>query len=102
MLPHLQKPYNSTINPPPLLRGCFCLAMSTQHAYWASSRIAADALAVSEKTLYRWRCLGLLKPGIHWRRKFPATNSPLLYDLHAVEAVMREVTARDPRFLEMT
>jgi hypothetical protein len=70
-------------------------------AHWASSRNAADALAVSEKTLYRWRCIGLLKPGIHYRRKFPAGNSPFLYDLRAVEAAMREATARDPRFLEM-
>ena len=71
-------------------------------AHWASSRAAADALAVSERTLHRWRASGLLKAGIHWRRKFPAANSPLLYDLGAVEAVMREATARSPHFLELT
>ncbi len=71
-------------------------------ANWASSRAAADQLGMSERTLHRWRTAGLLKPGAHYRRKFPAPNSPLLYDLEAVEAVMREATARDPRFLEMT
>jgi predicted site-specific integrase-resolvase len=71
-------------------------------ANWASSRAAADALAVSERTLHRWRASGLLKAGIHWRRKFPTANSPLLYDLGAVEDVMREATARSPQFLELT
>ena len=70
-------------------------------ANWASSRAAADQLGVSERTLHRWRKAGLLKPGAHYRRKFPAPNSPLLYDLEAVEAVMREAAARDPRFLEI-
>ena len=76
--------------------------MSIPLAHWASSRSAAAALAVSEKTLYRWRCIGLLKPGIHWRRKFPAGNSPIVYDLVATEAAMRQATARDPRFLEVS
>jgi len=69
-------------------------------AYWASSRATADAPSVSVRTLFRWRAAGLLKAGTHWRRKFPASNSPLLYDLFAVEAAMREAAARDPRFLE--
>ena len=70
-------------------------------AHWASSRTAADALAVSERTLHRWRAAGLLKPGIHWRRKFPGSNnSPLLYDLGAVETVMREAAARSADLLE--
>jgi hypothetical protein len=51
--------------------------------------------------LHRWRAAGLLKPGIHWRRKFPASNSPLLYDLEAVEAVMREAAARSADLLEV-
>ena len=77
------------------------MAMPTTLAHWASSRSAADALAVSERTVHRWRTAGLLKPGIHWRRKFPASNSPLLYDLEAVEAVMREAAARAPQLLEV-
>jgi hypothetical protein len=63
--------------------------------------MAADFLGVSERTLHRWRASQLLKPGAHWRRKFPAANSPILYDLPAVEGVMREATARHTRFLEM-
>lgn len=74
--------------------------MYSTPAQWASTRAAADQLAVSERTLHRWRSAGLLKPGQHFRRKFPAGNSPLLYDLGAVEAAMREAAARDPRFLE--
>lgn len=70
-------------------------------AHWASSRAAADALGVSERTLHRWRASQFLKPGTHWRRKFPAANSPILYDLGAVEAVMREAAARPARYLEM-
>jgi hypothetical protein len=73
----------------------------TTVAHWAGSRATADALAVSERTLHRWRSAGLLKAGIHWRRKFPSSNSPLLYDLAAVEALMREAAARDPRYLEV-
>lgn len=70
-------------------------------ALWASSRAAADQLGVSERTLHRWRAASLLKPGTHYRRKFPAPNSPILYDLEAVEAVMREAAARSPEFLEV-
>ena len=70
-------------------------------AHWVSSRAAAEHLGVSERTLHRWRSCQLLKPGAHWRRKFPAANSPLLYDLEAVEAAMREVAARSPQLLEV-
>jgi hypothetical protein len=59
-------------------------------ALWASSRAAADQLGVSERTLHRWRAASLLKPGTHYRRKFPVPNSPILYDIEAVNAVMRK------------
>ena len=68
---------------------------------WVSQRIAADRLGISERTLHRWRSSQLLKPGVHWRRKFPVPNSSLLYDLGAVEALMREATARTARLLEL-
>ncbi len=70
-------------------------------AQWASSRVAADLLGVSERTLHRWRASQFLKPGAHWRRKFPSGTSPILYDLAAVEAVMREATARSAQYLEL-
>jgi len=56
---------------------------------------------MSERTLYRWRTGGLLKPGLHWRRKFPAPGSAVVYDLAAVETAMRESTARNPAGLEL-
>ena len=41
---------------------------------WSMQRHAADCLGVSERTLHRWRSAGLLKPGEHYRRKFPTPN----------------------------
>lgn len=69
---------------------------------WAPALAAGAALGVSGRTLHRWRSAGLLKPGTHYRRKFPAPNSPILYDLEAVESVMREAAARSPEFLEVS
>ncbi len=48
----------------------------------------ADHLQISERTLHRWRTAGLLQIGIHYRRKFPAANSPLLYQLELCEKAM--------------
>ena len=68
---------------------------------WVPQRAAADELGVSERTLARWRAAGLLKPAVHYRRKFPATNSPLLYQLEKCEQAMTEAFARDHRTLEL-
>ena len=68
---------------------------------WAPSRAASDYLQVSERTLHRWRAAGLLKQGVHYRRKFPASNSPLLYHLQLCEQAMTDACARDPRSLEL-
>ena len=57
---------------------------------WATSRVASDYLQVSERTLQRWRTAGLLKLGVHYRRKFPAPNSPVLYQLELCEKAMNE------------
>jgi predicted site-specific integrase-resolvase len=73
----------------------------TRPTTWAPTRAAADYLGIHERTLFRWRAVGLLKPGTHFRKKFPANNSPLLYDLEAVEQTMRELTARSPELLEI-
>jgi len=48
---------------------------------WLDARALGITLKVSERTLCRWRKAGLFKPGIHWRRKFPSANSPVLYHL---------------------
>ena len=68
---------------------------------WVPQRAAADELGVSERTLHRWRSAGLLKLGVHYRRKFPATNSPLLYQLELCDRAMTEAFARDHRTLEL-
>ena len=64
---------------------------------WVPQRVAADDLGISERTLLRWRSAGLLKLGVHYRRKFPNPNSPLLYKLELVEQAMAEAFARDFR-----
>ena len=67
---------------------------------WATAREARESLGVSERTLARWRHAGLLKPGQHWRRKFPSGNSPVLYHLQACESTMSEAAARTAELLE--
>jgi hypothetical protein len=68
---------------------------------WVPQRVAADDLGISERTLLRWRSAGLLKLGVHYRRKFPNPNSPLLYKLELVEQAMNAAFARDHRTLEL-
>jgi predicted site-specific integrase-resolvase len=68
---------------------------------WVPGRTAADYLNVSERTLFRWRAAGLLKAGVHFRRKFPAPNSALVYDLELCEKAMNAACARDFRTLEL-
>jgi hypothetical protein len=72
-------------------------ALSVQ---WMDARSAGSVLGVSEKTLSRWRKAGLLKAGIHWRRKFPSPNSPVLYQLELCCQAMSEAAARCASLLE--
>ena len=67
---------------------------------WLDARATGRALGVSEKTLARWRKAGLLQVGIHWRRKLPSANSPVLYQLELCNRTMNEVTARSAAVLE--
>ena len=55
---------------------------------WISTKETAIYLDISEKTLQRWRTSGLLKLGIHWRRKFPTTKRYLLYNLELIERLL--------------
>ena len=73
---------------------------SQQRQPWATARDAREHLGISERTLARWRGSGLLKPGKHWRRKFPTPNSPVLYHLASCEEAMGEATARSVDSLE--
>ena len=68
---------------------------------WAMQREAAACLGVSERTLHRWRSADLLQAGVHYRRKFPNPNSPLLYHLERCEQAMNEAAARHPGRLEV-
>jgi predicted site-specific integrase-resolvase len=76
-------------------------AMNPLNPKWVAQRVAADQLGISERTLLRWRTAGFLKLGIHYRRKFPAPNSPLLYHLELCEQAMIQACARDARTLEL-
>jgi hypothetical protein len=67
---------------------------------WLDARSLGLLLKVSEKTLCRWRKAGLFQAGVHWRRKFPSANSPVLYHLHRCNDAMSEATARTPHLLE--
>ncbi len=67
---------------------------------WADARSAGPFLGVSEKTLGRWRKAGLFRAGVHWRRKFPSSNSPVLYHLERCNSAMNEAAARSAAFLE--
>ena len=68
---------------------------------WIPARDAAASLGVSERTLQRWRKNNFLKVGIHWRRKFPSSNSPLLYQIELCEKAMSDACARDAKSLEL-
>jgi hypothetical protein len=72
----------------------------TRNQEWADARSAGQLLGVSEKTLGRWRKAGLLEAGVHWRRKFPSRNSPVLYHLERCNSAMNEAAARSAAFLE--
>jgi predicted site-specific integrase-resolvase len=67
---------------------------------WLGAHEAARALGISYSTLYRWRTHGLLKPGTHWRRKYPNTNSPILYNLALCNRAMNEACATSASSIE--
>ena len=68
---------------------------------WIPQREAALHLGISERTLQRWRAAGLLKIGMHYRRKIPSSNSPLLYQLDLCEKAMNEACSRNIQTLEL-
>ena len=70
-------------------------------ATWIPQRAAAVHLGISERTLQRWRTAGLLIVGVHYRRKFPSSNSPILYQLERCEEAMNEACFRKVQTLEL-
>lgn len=75
------------------------LSLEQRHE-WVDARAAGQCLGVSEKTLARWRKAGLFQAGVHWRRKFPSINSPVMYHLQRCNEAMNEATARSAALLE--
>ena len=43
---------------------------------WIYEKAASDRLGVTEQTLQRWREIGYLKPGTHWRSSPDIQPSP--------------------------
>ena len=67
-----------------------------------TAKEAAQTLRFSEATLRRLRQKGILKAGIHYRRKFAGNpNSPILYKIEECQQALEEVDARDARTLEL-
>tara|TARA_B100000579_G_scaffold354861_1_gene310021 strand:- start:642 stop:869 length:228 start_codon:yes stop_codon:yes gene_type:complete len=67
---------------------------------WLTARETAAYLRVSERQLLRWRQAGFFEAGIHYRRKFPSTNSALLYQIVLCEKAMCDAANRDAKTLE--
>ena len=67
---------------------------------WYTARETAAYLRVSERQLLRYRQAGILKAGVHYRRKFPSVNSALLYQIVLCEKAMCDAANRDATTLE--
>ena len=69
---------------------------------WHTAAETSEQLAFSEATLRRLRQKGVLKAGVHYRRKFAGNpNSPILYKIEECEQALNERDARDARTLEL-
>ena len=67
---------------------------------WYTARETAAYLRVSERQLLRYRQAGILKAGVHYRRKFPSPTSALLYQVKLCEIAMVETASRNVQTLE--
>ena len=67
---------------------------------WKVSRDAAYFLSVSERQLFRLRKAGILVAGTHFIRKFPTTNSALLYQVDLCQQAMQDASSRNVQTLE--
>ena len=73
----------------------------TTNSPWKTGREAADFFGISERTLCRWRQVGLIQLGRDYMRKFPNPNSPLLYRIELCEQAIKTACTRDFRCLEL-
>ncbi len=68
---------------------------------WFTAKETAAYLRVSERQLLRYRQAGILKAGVHYRRKFASVNSALLYQIVLCEKAMCDAANRDAKTLEL-
>jgi Zn-dependent peptidase ImmA (M78 family) len=67
------------------------LKMTTQHIRYVSKRDIAKHFGVSERTIDRYKKIGIFRSGIHYVRKFPNNNnSPLLFLIDQCDAAYRQ------------
>ena len=59
---------------------------------WVQEKEAAKILGLATCTLRRMRSAGQLEPGIHWVYSTGKINSPVLYDLPAINETLRQQT----------
>jgi hypothetical protein len=62
---------------------------NTEPARWLPTSEAAAALNCSVSTLQRMRRVGLLQPGLHWRRIAGGRRAPVIVDVAAAEELLR-------------
>ena len=67
---------------------------------WRIGSEAASFLKVSERQLFRWRKAGIFVAGVHYIRKFPNTNSALLYQVELCQKAMVDAASRNVETLE--
>ncbi len=70
--------------------------MSPEVALWAKTPEACKRLLVSRTHLYELRKAGILVEGTHFRHS-GTINSPIVWDLGALEQALRSLSAPDPR-----
>ena len=73
----------------------------TTESPWKGSRDAAFFLNVSERQLFRWRAAGIFVAGTHYIRKFPNSNSALLYQVELCQKAMQDASSRNVETLEI-
>ena len=67
---------------------------------WVSGKELRSALRIGHNVELRLRREGVLRPGIHFRRKGSSASSPIVYDLGACDQALRDKAASDARRFE--
>ena len=59
---------------------------------WVQEKGASKILGLASSTLRRMRSTGQLEPGVHWVYSTGKINSPVLYDIPAINETLRQQT----------